>query len=123
MRLFIAAELPKNVKAEAKRLLTELKNLSLDGRFVPVENMHITLSFLGETDNLAGAVRAMQKAVEGIRSFPLHLGSYDCFRKGNSDSFTSHITVKGSTDELNSLYYALTAALADEGFKTQGKKY
>ena len=121
MRLFIAIELPKNVKQEAERMLTELKNLSVEGRFVPVQNMHVTLAFLGETDNLAGAVRAMQRAAEGIRCFSLHLGKYSCFDKGREK--TSHITVKGDLTELNNLYYSLNAALYDEGFKTQGKRY
>ena len=122
MRLFIAIELPKNVKKEAERLLTELKNQSLDGRFVPVNNMHITLSFLGETDNLTEAVEAMQKAVEGIRPFSLHLGEYSSFNKAK-DTRTSHISVKGNLRELNMLYEALSSALADRGFKTAGKKY
>lgn len=123
MRLFIAIELPKNVKKEAVRVLDELKRQSVDGRFVPAENMHITLSFLGETEDLTGAVRAMQRAVEGIRSFPLHLGEYDSFSKGDGDSVTSHITVKGDLKELNSLYESLNAALADEGLKTTKKRY
>ena len=122
MRLFIAIELPKSVKREAGRMLSELKNRASDGRFVPIENMHITLSFLGETDNLRGAVSAMQKAVEGIRSFSLSLGKYDSFRM-EGGAGTSHITVKGNSDELDALYFALTAALRDEGFKTQGKRF
>lgn len=122
MRLFIAIEIPKNVKKEAERLLTELKNQSVEGRFVPISNMHITLSFLGETDNLTGAVAAMQRAVEGIKPFSLHLGKYGCFEKGR-DARTSHISVKGNLNELNALYESLSAALADEGFKTTKKKY
>lgn len=121
MRLFIAIELPKNVRQEAQRMLLELKKNSQRGRFVPVNNMHITLSFLGETNNLAGAAGAMQRAAEGIRAFSLHLGKYSCFDRG--DEKTSHITVKGNLEELNTLYYSLTSALADEGFKTQGKRY
>lgn len=122
MRLFIAIEIPKNVRNEAVRMQTELKNLSLEGRFVPVQNMHITLSFLGETDNLPGAVEAMKRAVEGIGPFTLHLGSYSSFIH-NNDARTSHITVKGQLNKLENLSESLNAALYDEGFKTSKKRY
>lgn len=122
MRLFIAIELPKNVKQEAGRLLEALKNSSVEGRFVPVNNMHITLAFLGESENLTGAVNAMKRAVCGIKPFALHLGGYSCFDR-NSDAKTSHITVKGKTGELGALYESLSAALSDEGFKTTRKRY
>lgn len=122
MRLFIAIEIPKNVRNEAQRMLDELKRLSLDGRFVPVPNMHITLCFLGETDDLTGAVDAMKRAVCGIKPFSLHLGSYSYFEK-NGDTKTAHIKVKGNLQELNALHESLTCALADEGFKTTGKRY
>ena len=122
MRLFIAIELPKNVKKEAERLQNELKRLSLDGRFVPVNNMHITLSFLGESDDLTGAVAAMKRAVEGIRPFSLHLGNYSEFTHAG-DSSTAHIEVKGQLKELNALYTSLNCALSEEGFKISRKKY
>lgn len=122
MRLFIGIEIPNNVRKEAARMQDELKGLSIEGRFVPVKNMHITLCFLGESDDLAGAASAMKKAVEGIRPFSLHLGDYSCFEH-SSEAKTAHISVKGQLSELNTLYKALNSALNDEGFKTSKKKY
>ena len=69
MRLFIAVELPKAVRNEVGAALKELKMLSSGGRFVQENNLHITLHFIGESNDLAGAVKAMQSAVRGIRPF------------------------------------------------------
>ena len=71
MRLFIAVELPKAVRNEVGAALKELKMLSSGGRFVQENNLHITLHFIGESNDLAGAVKAMQSAVRGIRPFEL----------------------------------------------------
>ena len=56
MRLFIAVELPKAVRNEVGAALKELKMLSSGGRFVQENNLHITLHFIGESNELAGAV-------------------------------------------------------------------
>ena len=74
MRLFIAIELPASFKNEVDRIQKEVKQLSSGGRFVPKENFHITLHFIGESQNLVGAAEAMAEAVRGIRPFELHLG-------------------------------------------------
>lgn len=57
MRLFIAVELPKAVRNEVGAALKELKMLSSGGRFVQENNLHITLHFIGESNDLAGAVK------------------------------------------------------------------
>ena len=62
MRLFIAIDLPRSFKAEVTRIQKELKQLSCGGRFVPANNFHITLHFIGESRDLQGAVAAMHEA-------------------------------------------------------------
>ena len=64
MRLFIAIDLPRSFKAEVTRIQKELKQLSCGGRFVPANNFHITLHFIGESRDLQGAVAAMHEAGE-----------------------------------------------------------
>ncbi|HOG00596.1 MAG TPA: RNA 2',3'-cyclic phosphodiesterase [Clostridia bacterium] len=121
MRLFIAIELPKSFKAEVSRIQKELKTLSCGGRFVPGDNFHITLHFIGESEDLAGAVAAMREAARGIRPFTLHLGKYASFEKGASR--TSILEVKGELSELNALRESLESALADNGFSREMKRF
>ena len=62
MRLFIAIDLPRSFKAELARIQKEVKGISCGGRFVPANNFHITLHFIGESRDLQGAVAAMHEA-------------------------------------------------------------
>lgn len=119
MRLFIAIELPRSFKQELARVQKEVKQMSCGGRFVPQENFHVTLHFIGESNDLAGAVAAMREAVRGIRTFTLHLGKYDCFDKNGSK--TSFLAVKGELDELERLYESLQCALYDNGFSRRAQ--
>jgi 2'-5' RNA ligase len=121
MRLFIAIDIPKQMKSEVQRLQNALRQAAVSGRYVPIDNMHITLSFLGETDDAYSAVSAMKHAAEGIRCFPLHLGGYNYFEREGSK--TSYVEVLGDMRELRALHSALTAALRDYGFKTDYKQF
>ncbi len=121
MRLFIAIELPRSFRQELARVQKEVKQLSCGGRFVPQENFHITLHFIGESDDLAGAVAAMREAVRGIRTFTLHLGKYDCFDRNGSK--TAFLAVKGELDELGRLYESLQCALYDNGFSRERRRF
>lgn len=116
MRLFIAIELPKSMKSELSAALKELRSRSSGGRFVPEENMHITLHFIGESNDLVGTVKAMKEACCGIRPFELHPEKYGYFEKGEKDRKTSFISVGGKLDELSVLREMLESALADNGF-------
>lgn len=49
MRLFIAIELPSNVRAALADLQRELKHVTNSARWVVPESIHLTLKFLGET--------------------------------------------------------------------------
>ncbi len=46
MRLFVAIDIPDDVKEEVGAIYSNFPNI----RFVPLENLHITLKFLGEND-------------------------------------------------------------------------
>jgi len=121
MRLFIAIELPKSFCKEISRLQESVRVKSTGGRFVPVENFHITLHFIGESTNLAGAAQAMEEACRGIRPFGLHLGRFSTFSR--KDVHTPFLSVHGELDELNALYESLQSALSEQGFPCEQKRF
>ncbi|MBO4384537.1 MAG: RNA 2',3'-cyclic phosphodiesterase [Clostridia bacterium] len=124
MRLFIAIELSDGMRRELALVSRALKERASGGRFVPVDNMHITLRFLGETADLSGAVAAMREACRGIRPFDLKLGGYGYFEKTASGNHrVSLVTVKGDIGELSVLHETLEAALSDRGFPRDMKRY
>ena len=109
------------MRSELSYALRELRSRSSGGKFVPENNFHITLHFIGESDDLVGAVTAMRSACEGIRPFELHPCGYGFFEKNGRK--TSFITVGGKLDELGVLHEMLESALADNGFAREYKKF
>ena len=124
MRLFIAIEITNEMRRELNSLSKLLRERSCGGRFVPAENYHITLRFIGESDDLAGAAAAMREAVRGIRPFALALDRYGFFEKTGSGSHrVALVDLKGELDELKILHETLEAALSDHGFSRDMKHF
>lgn len=67
MRLFIAIELPDNLKAALGRLRVDIPG----ARWVPPEQLHLTLAFLGEVEETA--VGELGKALALIQMYPFQL--------------------------------------------------
>lgn len=124
MRLFIAIELSPDMRRGLLGLSKALRERSCGGRFVPAENMHVTLQFLGETDDVSGAADAMREAVRDIRPFSIRLGEYGFFdgtRPGAKR--VALVTVLPEDDELFVLNEALGSALSDRGFDLEHRRF
>lgn len=80
MRLFIAVPLNAEVRAAAGALLERLSAVGADFRWVKPDALHVTLSFLGETDprKVPEIERAMRKAARR-RAFEMGLGGLGAF--------------------------------------------
>ncbi|NLI53227.1 MAG: RNA 2',3'-cyclic phosphodiesterase [Clostridiales bacterium] len=120
MRLFIAIPLPPDILRAVSATRAALEAHGAGGRFVPRENYHITLHFLGDTDALGDAAEAMREAVRDIRPFVLRLRNYGSFK--TDGSHTGFIDVSCDGDELDKLYESLESALWERGFaKNRGR--
>ena len=120
MRLFIAIPIPPDVRRAVVLASNLLAESGARGRFVPQSNFHITLHYIGETDDLVGAVDALRLAVRDIRPFVLRLGDYGGF--GGKKGRTTYLSVSCDTDELDNLYESLESALWEQGFaKNRGR--
>lgn len=75
MRLFIAIELPDELKVELARLRAALSS----ARWVPAEQLHLTLAFLGEVDQATTAELTTQLADIQTDAFRLTLAGIGCF--------------------------------------------
>jgi 2'-5' RNA ligase len=75
MRLFAAIELPEAVRVQ----LTALQNGVPGARWVPPENLHLTLAFLGELDRHAAEDVDSAFAAIGARPFDLTLRAVGLF--------------------------------------------
>ena len=59
MRLFIAVDLADNMKKSLVGTLHELKKQGIAGSYVPMQNFHVTLAFLGEVKDPEEVMRVM----------------------------------------------------------------
>ncbi len=73
MRLFVALNLPDRERAGIHRAAASLRESTLPVRWVPAENLHVTLAFLGEVDE--GRVDPVGQALRwvGAQHAPLTL--------------------------------------------------
>lgn len=89
MRIFLAIEIPENVKDRLVEVQKELASRLLGVRWEKREKLHITLVFLGEvgeegkngveTQLIASVQKAVKAGLEGVRGFKLILGDLGVF--------------------------------------------
>lgn len=61
MRLFIAIEFDEEILAELKKIQTYWQSLGMKGNFTPLENLHLTLAFIGEYKDADYVLDALEK--------------------------------------------------------------
>jgi RNA 2',3'-cyclic 3'-phosphodiesterase len=111
-RIFVAVPLPGEIRMA---LADRLQSLDMPGRGVPPENWHITLRFLGWTDDVAfdRLLAALDEADLGP-SFDMMLGEMGAFPRPSSATVIWLAVSKGAT-RLEDL-----AAVAEEAAQSAG---
>jgi RNA 2',3'-cyclic 3'-phosphodiesterase len=72
VRLFIAIEIPEDIRTTFASLLKEFCAIAPQLRWVRTENLHVTLKFLGETES--AKLDALQNVLSAVRSpYPVNL--------------------------------------------------
>jgi 2'-5' RNA ligase len=126
LRLFVAVELPATVSSVLTRLQHELQRDPALARlrWVRPEGIHLTLKFLGETE----AVRqprieeAIQRGVDGMAPFGLHLGTIGSFGPRDRPRVV-WVDVGGEVDILTQLQRAIDRELEDAGFRRETRPF
>lgn len=82
MRLFVAVNFDENLKRTVASTVRELKSRAVSGVFTHDENCHLTLAFIGETQNIKGAKEAVKYASENSKgAITLATTHIDRFRR------------------------------------------
>lgn len=63
MRLFVAIRFTPEVRETLLRAIADLRTQARSGNFTRPENLHLTLAFIGETDDWRGAAAALGECV------------------------------------------------------------
>lgn len=123
MRLFIALEISEALRSELYALEKEVRARSSGGKFVPPENFHITLHFIGETEDPSPAEEALREACLSAAPFTLGPFTYGYFEKGARVGRTALAAPQGDTSALFSLREALEDALEKRGLPRDKRPY
>lgn len=85
MRCFIAIEFDENTRNFLAKVQEELKNMGVHGNYTRVENLHLTIKFLGEIDmSVFYDICKLIKIVSSRhKKFVLELDKLGKFDKGN----------------------------------------
>jgi RNA 2',3'-cyclic 3'-phosphodiesterase len=125
LRLFVAVELPDQTKRELSRAADALRAAGArDLRWVRPEGIHVTLKFLGATDErqVAEIERAVAEAARGVRAFDLKpegIGSFG----GRRHLRVAWAGLGGDRQALAALAARVEEAIAPLGFPTEQRAF
>ena len=114
MRLFIAIQLNREIKASLSELQEILLRRGVRGNFTSLENMHLTLAFIGEypdPDNILDAMSSVS-----FSPFPLELNGFGSF----GDLWWVGLS---RSEALEALVRRLRHTLADIGIPFDRKRF
>ncbi len=82
VRAFLAVELPPEVREQVVQAAADLRRLAPERvRWVPEENLHLTLKFLGEipSDRLPKLISQVERKLASVAVFEAELGGFGAF--------------------------------------------
>lgn len=121
MRVFIAIELEDGLKAYLGEKQQEVRTHSEKGNFTRLENLHLTLRFMGEVPNqgIEKIKEAMAATAEEINAFPMTLGTLGEFPRGNKKILW--MGIHQGQPALQQLFQALEKCLEEKGYSREEK--
>lgn len=122
MKLFYALVPSEVEKQKILRWQDNLETASESGRFPPMENLHMTLQFLGEIPpERMKALKEILTAIAGsYRPFPITLDAYGWFT-GKGQERLWYLT--GNSPEATEISRELGKSLAKNGFLVEDRAF
>jgi 2'-5' RNA ligase len=123
MRSFIAIEIPDAVKSSVKDIIRKVEADTRGVRWVPVENMHLTLKFLGEVkEDLISEIDSRLRSIgRRHRNFSVGVsgsGAFPDFKRPN----VFWIGLE-SSDKLRSLFKDIDILMSEIGFERESRGF
>jgi 2'-5' RNA ligase len=124
IRSFLAFELPFQIKEQVGKISKELQQSHLPVRWVKVENIHLTIVFLGSIteETIAGVKLRAGPIVERFSAFQIRLNGVGVFPNWRRPRVL-WIGLDGQVRGLSDLRDELQAALEDLGFKPENRPF
>jgi len=120
MRLFISINLSEDMCSKIYGTVCNIKEIAGKGHFSRKENLHVTLSFLGEvTADDAEKVKACMDAVQADK-FDIYLGGLGRFKRTGFDIYWIGIE---ESEPLSRLHTLLNGKLSQKGFSIDKREF
>jgi 2'-5' RNA ligase len=121
MRLFIALDIPADVRAALTNYLERAGALAPEARWARVEGLHVTLKFVGHVDD--AVVEQIKAALKSIKAAPFEVKFSGVGFFPNSNAGRVFWAGVDGGDQLPHLASAVDAALEKLGFQRETKPY
>lgn len=112
MRLFIAVSLDDEIKSLLFTISENLKKKVNTGSFPKISNYHITLLYIGETENTSAVISALEEI--NVSPFIISLDEIGRFVGKNESTYW--VGLKGQIGMLLCIYETLKSKLVNLGF-------
>ena len=124
MRAFIAIEASAKVRAAVSALVTELENRVQKARWIPPGNLHLTLRFLGNSDEKIASTLSdeLGSIVSECASFRLEFRGIGFFPSPRRPRVLSAL-IPQPPRELQALYRRVEAAVSQHGFPPERRAF
>lgn len=131
LRLFIAIEIPADVKSQIASVISKLKTAHSDVRWEQIEKLHVTLKFLGDTKEelLPQIVLRLEKIAAEIARFSISYSGVGCFPNTREPriiwigAYEAAAETSEPTGTLQSLVESIETAMASVGFEKEKRKF
>lgn len=124
MRLFLAFELPPEIKSSVTRTAHELHGISLAVKWVKVDNIHLTVVFIGDTaaEMLADIETSVGRICRKYDPFSISLGGLGIFGSRRNPRIL-WLGVDADRKRMGRLRRALQRALRPFGVKEEKRPF
>ena len=124
IRSFISIPVTAEITSSATKIVRKLKPLDDGVKWVPLDNLHLTLKFLGEVDNVEvpAVCKAIRKVTDEFEPFELSFAGMGGFPNCEKPRIL-YAGVSDPTGNLVATVSGLEKQLADLGFKPEPRDY